>query len=117
MRRLLILVRWVLVGYAIPLPALLALLGLNLGWAVAIDETALVPLTIDNAVSPASAKSFLTDLRVFNAEFYRKLYPQLNLADDLAAQREWTSWGAKACRRGLLLFNARECLKRNTDLS
>jgi hypothetical protein len=53
MRRLFILSRWVLVGYATALPALLALLGLNLEWDAADDEPALVPLTIDNAVSPA----------------------------------------------------------------
>jgi hypothetical protein len=59
----------------------------------------------------------LTDPRVFNAEFYRKLYPQLKLAGDAAAQREWTSQGAKECRRGSFCFNARDYLNRNTDFS
>ena len=46
-----------------------------------------VPVVIDNKVRPASSKDFLTDPRVFNAEFYRKFYPQLKLSDDDAARR------------------------------
>ena len=65
---------------------------------------------------PGSSKDFLTDSRVFNAEFYRKYYPQLRLANDADATREWTSTGAKACRRGSFGFNAPDYLGRNTDL-
>jgi hypothetical protein len=79
-------------------------------------EAALVPLAIDNQVLPAPDKNALTDPRVFNAEFYRKLYPQLKLADDLAAKSEWTSKGAKACRRGSFLFDSRDYLNRYSDL-
>ena len=80
------------------------------------QDAAFVPLTIDNQVLPGSSKNFLTDPRVFNAEFYRKFYPQLRLASDADATREWTSRGAKACRRGSFLFNAPDYLSRNTDL-
>jgi len=76
-----------------------------------------IPLTIDNKVVPGSSKGFLTDRRAFNAEFYRKFYPQRTLADDDAAQREWTSKGAKACRRGAFLFYWRDYLNRYGDLA
>jgi hypothetical protein len=81
------------------------------------EETALVPLTIDNRVLPASSKNFLNDPRVFNAEFYRKFNPQLKLADDAAAKREWASKGAQACRRGSFLFYSRDYLNRYHDLA
>jgi hypothetical protein len=92
-------------------------LFLNVGFAGPAQEPALVPLTIENQVLPGSSKGFLTDPRVFNAEFYRKLYPQLKLADDDAAKREWTTKGAKACRRGSFLFNARDYQSRNPNIA
>jgi len=73
-------------------------------------------LTISNAVVPRPDKDFLQDARVFNAEFYRKFYPQLRLANDDEARRDWTAKGAKACRRGSLYFDARDYLSRYTDL-
>jgi hypothetical protein len=97
----------------------MALLSLfpNPGWAEWAQEAALVPLTIDNKVLPAANKGFLTDPRVFNAEFYRKLYPQLHLASDADATRDWSNNGARACRRGSFLFNARDYLNRYPDLA
>ncbi len=80
------------------------------------QEAGFVPLTIDNRVQPASSRNFLTDPRIFDAEFYRKLYPQLHLANDADAARDWTSKGARACRRGSFLFNARDYLSRYSDL-
>lgn len=80
------------------------------------QETSLVPLTINNNVLPGSSKNFLTDPRVFNAEFYRKFYPQLHLANDADATRDWTTKGAKACRRGSFLFSSRDYLNRYPDL-
>jgi hypothetical protein len=91
-------------------------LFLNFGFAGLPEEYALVPLTIDNKVLPGSSKNFLTDPRVFNPEFYRKFYPQLHLANDADATRDWTNKGAKACRRGSFLFYSRDYLNRNTDL-
>ena len=75
---------------------LISLLSLLLPFGIAglADETTLVPLIIDNKVLRSSAKNFLTDPRVFDAGFYRKFNPQLNLADDDAAKREWTSRGS-----------------------
>jgi hypothetical protein len=69
---------------------LISFLSLLLPFGIAglADEAAFVPLTIDNKVLPSSGKNFLTDPRVFNAEFYRKFNPQLKLADDDAAKRE-----------------------------
>src|SRR5579863_8630085 len=97
-----------------------ALLFLSLLSALCVpalaQQAGLVPLTIDNRVQPASSKNFLTDPRVFNAEFYRKLYPQLHLVNDSDATRDWTSKGARACRRGSFLFNARDYLGRYSDL-
>jgi hypothetical protein len=79
------------------------------------QEAGFVPLTIDNHIQPASSRNFLADPRIFNAEFYRKLYPQLHLANDTDAARDWTSKGAGACRRGSFLFNARDYLSRYSD--
>jgi len=90
---------------------------LTFGFVGLAEEIALIPLTIDNQVLPGSGKGFLTDQRVFNAEFYRKFYPQLKLADDDAAKREWTGQGAKACRRGSFLFYSRDYLNRYGDLA
>jgi hypothetical protein len=87
------------------------------GFVSLAQEPAFVPLTIDNKVLPSSNKGFLTDPRVFNAEFYRKLYPQLKLGDDDAAKREWTNKGAQACRRGSFLFYSRDYLSRYGDLA
>jgi hypothetical protein len=100
-------------------PALLLMSFLSLlsfGTAGAAEDGALVPLTIDNQVLPGSSKNFLMDPRVFNAEFYRKFYPQLHLANDGDAIRDWTNKGAKACRRGSFLFHSRDYLDRYTDL-
>ena len=98
----------------------LALLFLSLFPALCVStlaqEAGFVPLTIDNQVQPGSSKNFLTDTRVFNAEFYRKLYPQLHLANDAEATRDWTNRGAQACRRGSFLFNARDYTSRYSDL-
>jgi len=91
-------------------------LFLSFGSTGLAQEAALVPLTIDNKVLPGSNKSFLTDPRVFNPEFYRKFYPQLHLANDADATRDWTNKGARACRRGSFPFNARDYLSRNLDL-
>jgi hypothetical protein len=88
----------------------------NLPAIALAQETSLVPLTIDNKVFPSPSKNFLTDPRVFNAEFYRKFYPQLHLANDADATRDWTTKGAKACRRGSFLFSARDYLNRYPDL-
>jgi hypothetical protein len=98
---------------------LISLLSLLLPFGIAglADEVTLVPLIIDNKVLPSSAKNFLTDPRVFDAEFYRKFNPQLKLADDDAAKREWTSRGAQACRRGSFLFYSRDYLNRYRDLA
>jgi len=79
-------------------------------------QQGLTALRIDNAVLPQASKDFLTDPRIFNAEFYRKHYPQLRLADDGAATRDWTNRGARACRRGSFYFDARDYLGRNRDL-
>jgi hypothetical protein len=38
-------------------------------------------------VLPGSSKGFLTDPRVFNAQFYRKFYPQLTLPDQTMTPR------------------------------
>lgn len=92
-------------------------LFLTPGFSGVAEKTGLVPLTIDNKVLPGSSKGYLTDPRVFNAEFYRKFNPQLKLADDDAAKREWTSRGAQACRRGSFLFYSRDYLNRYTDLT
>ena len=89
----------------------------NFGMAGRAQEAAWLPLAIDNQVFPASNKNALTDPRVFNPEFYRKLYPQLKLADDDAAKREWISKGAGACRRGSFLFYSRDYLNRYGDLA
>lgn len=88
----------------------------NLPFIAFAQEAAFVLLTIDNQVLPGSSKSFLADPRVFNAEFYRRYYPQLHLASDADATREWTSKGAKSCRRGSFLFNVPDYLNRNPDL-
>src|SRR5271163_2213385 len=55
------------------------------GMAGRTEEPTFAPLRIDNAVLAHANKGYLSDPRVFNAEFYRKLYPQLKLADDDAA--------------------------------
>jgi hypothetical protein len=89
----------------------------DFGFAGLAEEPAFVPLTIDNRVLPGPSKGFLTDPRVFNAEFYMKFYPQLHLANDADATREWTSKGAQACRRGSFLFYSRDYLNRNGDLA
>lgn len=81
------------------------------------EESGSVPLTIDNKVRPGSSRNFLTDPRVFSAEFYRKLYPQLRLASDADATRDWINKGSKACRRGSFLFNSRDYLSRYSDLA
>ena len=81
------------------------------------QESTLLPLTLDNKVLPSSGKNFLADPRVFNPEFYRKFNPQLKLADDDAAKREWTSRGAQACRRGSFLFYSLDYLNRYRDLA
>jgi hypothetical protein len=98
---------------------LISFLSLLLPFGIAglADEAAFVPLTIDNKVLPSSSKNFLTDPRVFNAEFYRKFNPQLKLADDDAAKRDWTSRGAQACRRASFLFYSRDYLNRYRDLA
>jgi hypothetical protein len=98
---------------------LISFLSLLLPFGIAglADEAAFVPLTIDNKVLPSSGKNFLTDPRVFNAEFYRKFNPQLKLADDDAAKRDWTSRGAQACRRASFLFYSRDYLNRYRDLA
>jgi hypothetical protein len=80
-------------------------------------EEAAVALRIDNGVLPQAIKGFLTDPRIFNPEFYRKFYPQLRLANDADATREWTSRGANACRRGSFSFNARDYVGRYGDLA
>lgn len=98
---------------------------LLLGWLwllphagiVGREEPTFAPLTVDNAVLAHANKGYLSDPRVFNAEFYRKLYPQLKLADDDAAKRDWSNKGAKACRRGAFLFNAKDYLGRYGDLA
>lgn len=97
----------------------ISLLGLvaGFGFARQAKESSLVPLTIDNRVAAGSNKNALTDARVFNAEFYRKFYPQLKLADDAAAKQEWMNKGAQACRRGSFLFDARDYLSRYKDLA
>jgi hypothetical protein len=87
---------------------------LNLGHGV--QGPASVPLTIDNSVIAGASKNVLADARVFNPEFYRKFYPQLHLADDAAATRDWAGNGAKACRRGSFQFYSRDYLSRYTDL-
>ena len=74
------------------------------------QQPALVPLAINNQVSADSSRNFLTDPRVFNAEFYRKFYPGLHLASDADATRNWTNSGARACRRGSFYFNAHDYL-------
>lgn len=89
-------------------------MGLEIGLA---QESALLPLTLDNKVLPSSGKNFLADPRVFKPEFYRKFNPQLKLADDDAAKREWTSRGAQACRRGSFLFYSLDYLNRYRDLA
>lgn len=81
------------------------------------QEAALVPLTIDNKVLPGSDKNFLTDPRVFNPEFYIKFYPQLHLASDADAIRDWTTKGAQACRRGSFFFYSRDYLSGYGDLA
>lgn len=78
---------------------------------------AAVPLRIDNGVVPQASKGFLSDPRIFSPEFYRKFYPQLQLANDAAATREWTSRSAKACRRGSFFFSARDYVGRYRDLA
>jgi hypothetical protein len=88
----------------------------NFCFAVLAQEAAFVPLTFDSDVLPGSSKGFLTDPRIFNAEFYRKFYPQLHLASDADATRDWISKGVKACRRGSFLFYAHDYLSRYTDL-
>jgi hypothetical protein len=90
---------------------------LKIGFAGLAEEPALVPLTIDNKVLPGASKDFLADSRVFNPEFYRKFYPQLHLASDADATRDWTNKGAKACRRGSFLFYSRDYLNRYADLA
>ncbi|MGA2814070.1 MAG: hypothetical protein ABSG16_21940, partial [Candidatus Acidiferrum sp.] len=81
------------------------------------QQPALVPLAINNQVSADSSRNFLTDPRVFNAEFYRKFYPGLHLASDADATRNWTNSGARACRRGSFYFNAHDYLNRYKDLA
>ena len=81
------------------------------------QEAAVVALRIDNQVIPGSDRNFLTDPRVFNAEFYRKFNSQLHLANDADATRDWTTKGAKACRRGSFLFDAPDYLRRYPDLA
>ena len=88
-----------------------------LGFATVSAESVSVSLTIDNNVLPNSSKDFLIDPRVFNAEFYRKLYPELGLASDTDATRDWIDKGSKACRRGSFLFNSRDYLSRYGDLA
>jgi hypothetical protein len=76
-----------------------------------------VPISIDNSVTAAPAKGDLTDPRVFNPEFYMKLYPQLHLRSDADATRDWVNNGARACRRGSFLFDAPDYLNRYRDLA
>lgn len=85
--------------------------------AQSAHESMLVNLSIDNRVWPAKDNNFLTNARVFNAEFYRKLYPELHVESDAAATGEWVNAGARACRRGSFLFNARDYLSRYPDLA
>lgn len=98
-----------LISFLLPLP--------NFGTAGSSQEAAFVPLTIDNKVLPGSSKGASTDPRVFNAEFYMKFYPQLHLASDADAIRDWTTKGAQACRRGSFFFYSRDYLNRYGDLA
>lgn len=63
------------------------------------QDAPVVALRIDNRVILGLDRNFLTDPRVFNAEFYRKFNSRLHLANDADATRDWTTKGAKACRR------------------
>jgi hypothetical protein len=74
------------------------------------------PLVLSDAVLPASSKDALTDPRIFVPEFYRKFNPELNLATDADAIKQWTSKGANHCLRGSFYFSATDYLKRYADL-
>lgn len=87
------------------------------GLVARAQQPALIPLSVDNRVSAGSSKNFLNDPRVFNPEFYRKLYPELHIASDADATRNWVNSGARACRRGSFYFNARDYLNRYKDLA
>lgn len=109
-------------GYSAPKTAALLLilfvsLVVNLASSGLAEEAASIPLHINNEVLPQPSKAFLIDPRIFNPVFYRKLYPQLHLANDADATQEWNSRGGKACRRGSFFFNARDYLARYPDLA
>jgi Right handed beta helix region len=74
------------------------------------------PLVLSDAVIPTQSKDPLTDPRVFNAEFYRKFNPELNLSTDADAMQHWTSNGASHCLRASFYFSAADYLKRYPDL-
>jgi hypothetical protein len=70
------------------------------------------PLILGDSVVPASSADPLVDVRIFNAEFYRKFNPELGLSTDADALAQWTSPSANHCLRASFTFNAPDYLSR-----
>jgi hypothetical protein len=96
--------------YPIVLLAGLALVPLST--LMAQTKDAQRPLVLSDAVLPTSSKDALLDARIFNPEFYRKFNPDLGLATDAEATKQWTSSGANHCLRASFSFYSTDYLNR-----
>jgi hypothetical protein len=74
------------------------------------------PLLLSDAVLPTASKDALLDARIFNPEFYRKFNPDLDLATDVEATKQWTSSGANHCLRASFTFYSTDYLNRYPEL-
>jgi hypothetical protein len=74
------------------------------------------PLLLSDAVLPTASKDALLDARIFNPEFYRKFNPDLDLATDAEATKQWTSSGANHCLRASFTFYSTDYLNRYPEL-
>ena len=87
-------------------------------WAMLMAQTedAQRSLGLSDAVLPTASKDALLDARIFNPEFYRKFNPDLGLATDAEATKQWTSSGANHCLRASFSFYSTDYLNRYPEL-
>jgi hypothetical protein len=99
-----------------PIVFLAGLALVPLSTIMAQTEDAQRPLVLSDAVLPTSSKDALLDARIFNPEFYRKFNPDLGLATDAEATKQWTSSGANHCLRASFSFYSTDYLNRYPEL-
>jgi hypothetical protein len=97
-------------------PALiLGALLLMMPWRIRANETD-HPVILSNDVLPTASQNPLTDVRIFDPEFYRKFNPELGLTTDAEAIKHWTRAGANHCLRAAFTFSAPDYMARYPDL-